>query len=320
MPINYAASDLLHRFTVNEAALLWCDVGRITEEHYAQFMIIKSAIVEALKTRKLKADEIPMKIVERRINSSRYDMEERDYDKATIKRNALRKWAEKNKQTPKFLFPEARTEHDISPMGTLINQYHISADHVVVTPTQKPTSTKSEVSSKPVSTTRESEMHELIERVYLALRKEMQNEPSSKQVMHAIETRQPAGNAARKSLMCLVAKAILFKAVQKLVRPMFPAFQANITTYTISLIANRLGDSIDLDKIWLQQDISSQLKQQVQAWAVDVDRILHQSAAGRMVSEWAKKPECWDAVQGGKYSAPLSGIPEVKASAVSSVV
>ncbi len=117
----------------------------------------------------------------------------------------------------------------------------------------------------------------------------------------------------------IVAKAILFKAVQKLVRPMFPAFQANITTYTISLIANRLGDSIDLDKIWLQQDISSQLKQQVQAWAVDVDRILHQSAAGRMVSEWAKKPECWDAVRDGKYSAPLSGIPEVKASAVSSV-
>jgi hypothetical protein len=97
-----------------------------------------------------------------------------------------------------------------------------------------------------------------------------------------------------------------------------PQFE-RITTYTISLLANRLGDSIDLDKIWQQQDISSQLKQQVQAWAVDVDRILHQSAAGRMVSEWAKKPECWDAVRDGKYSSPLSGIPEVKASAVSSV-
>jgi hypothetical protein len=104
----------------------------------------------------------------------------------------------------------------------------------------------------------------------------------------------------------------MFKAAQKLVRPMFPAFQANITTYTISLLANRLGDSIDLDKIWLQQDISAQLKQQVQAWAVDVDRILHQSAAGRMVSEWAKKPECWDAVRDAKYSSPLPGIPEAK--------
>lgn len=115
----------------------------------------------------------------------------------------------------------------------------------------------------------------------------------------------------------LVAKAILFKAVQKLVRPMFPAFQANITTYTISLIAYRLGGSIDLEKIWLQQDISSQLKQQVRAWAVDVDRILHQSAAGRMVSEWAKKSECWDAVRDGRYSSPMSDIPEVRASALS---
>ena len=115
----------------------------------------------------------------------------------------------------------------------------------------------------------------------------------------------------------LVAKAILFKAVQKLVRPMFPAFQANITTYTISLIAYRIGGSIDLEKIWLQQDISSQLKQQVRAWAVDVDRILHQSAAGRMVSEWAKKSECWDAVRDGRYSSPMSDIPEVRASALS---
>lgn len=109
-----------------------------------------------------------------------------------------------------------------------------------------------------------------------------------------------------------VAKAILFKAVQKLVRPMFPAFQANITTYTVSLLAERLGDKMDFDKIWLQQDISLQLKQQVQAWAVDVERILHQSAEGRMVSEWAKKSECWDAVRNGKYSPPFSSIPELR--------
>ena len=189
MPINYAASDLLHRFTVNEAALLWCDVGKITEEHYAQFMIIKSAIVQALIAGKLKADEVPKKIVPRRIRGGLYEMEEDDYEHATIKRNALKKWAEKNRQMPKFLFPEARTEHDIAPMGTLINQYHISADHVVVTPNQKKSDQRSG-GSKPASTARESEMHELIERIYLALCKEMNAEPSSKQVMRAIETRQ----------------------------------------------------------------------------------------------------------------------------------
>jgi hypothetical protein len=32
-----------------------------------------------------------------------------------------------------------------------------------------------------------------------------------------------------------------------------------------------------------------------------------------MVSEWAKRPECKDAVMGASYSEPAAGIPEVKA-------
>ncbi len=112
----------------------------------------------------------------------------------------------------------------------------------------------------------------------------------------------------------MVAKAIFFKAVQKLVRPLFPAFQANVATYTVSLVAERVGDKIDLDKIWAAQDISQPMKQLIQSWAVEVDRILHQSAAGRMVSEWSKKPECWEAVKSGTYSSELlSNIPEIKA-------
>jgi len=111
----------------------------------------------------------------------------------------------------------------------------------------------------------------------------------------------------------MVAKAIFFKAVQKLVRPLFPAFQANVATYTVSLVAERVGDKIDLDKIWAAQDISQPMKQLIQSWAVEVDRILHQSAAGRMVSEWSKKPECWDAVISGTYSQELlSNIPELR--------
>jgi hypothetical protein len=109
-----------------------------------------------------------------------------------------------------------------------------------------------------------------------------------------------------------IAKAILFKAVQKVIRPMFPAFQANITTYTISLIAHRLKNKLDLDKIWQQQEISQQLKAQVQTWSVEVNRILLDSAGGKMVSEWAKKQECWETVRESKYPPLQSGIPELK--------
>ena len=109
-----------------------------------------------------------------------------------------------------------------------------------------------------------------------------------------------------------IAKEILFKAVQKVIRPLFPAFQANITTYTISLIANRLKNKLDLDKIWQQQEISQQLKAQVQTWSVEVNRILLDSAGGKMVSEWAKKQECWETVRESKYPPLQSGIPELK--------
>ncbi|TVR63373.1 MAG: abortive phage infection protein [Candidatus Competibacteraceae bacterium] len=110
----------------------------------------------------------------------------------------------------------------------------------------------------------------------------------------------------------MIAKTILFKVAQKLVRPAFKAFQANVTTYLVALISHRLGNRIDLDRIWQQQDLSSRLKQQMQAWAPEVNRVLHQSASGKMVSEWAKKAECWEAVLKGSYSQVLDGIPEVK--------
>jgi len=109
----------------------------------------------------------------------------------------------------------------------------------------------------------------------------------------------------------MVAKTILFKTTQKLVRPMFPAFQANVAAYTVSVVANRLGDRLDLEKIWLSQDLSSQLKELIKAWAVNVNQVLHETSEGRMVSEWAKKPGCWTAVREGSYSLTDENIPEV---------
>ena len=110
----------------------------------------------------------------------------------------------------------------------------------------------------------------------------------------------------------LISKVILFRVTQKLVRPMFPAFQANVAAYLIAIVANRLGEKLDLDDIWAQQDLSIPLKQQLQTWAVEVNHILHESADGRMISEWAKKTECWEKILGANFSKPFGGIPEVK--------
>jgi hypothetical protein len=93
---------------------------------------------------------------------------------------------------------------------------------------------------------------------------------------------------------------------------MFQAFQANVTAYLVSLLANRLGQKLDLEFIWTKQDISDKLRLQLQNWAPEVNAVLHESAGGRMISEWAKRPECWSAIRDASYSAFVEEIPEVR--------
>ena len=109
----------------------------------------------------------------------------------------------------------------------------------------------------------------------------------------------------------MIAKAIIFKATNKLVRPMFQAFQGNVATYLVSVLANQLGDRFDLEKVWQQQDLSHKLKQQLEVWAKEVHSVLQKTSNGRMISEWAKKAECWEKVMETSYSKPIAGIPEV---------
>lgn len=110
----------------------------------------------------------------------------------------------------------------------------------------------------------------------------------------------------------MMAKAKLYRETQKLLRSMFQAFQANITAYTIAVLSEKLGHRIDLNLIWTRQAVSPELLNQIATWAKEVSDILHATSGGRMVSEWAKRPECKEAVMSAKYSEPTEGIPEVK--------
>lgn len=110
----------------------------------------------------------------------------------------------------------------------------------------------------------------------------------------------------------MVAKAKIYRDAQKLLRPMFQAFQANVTAYTVSLVSEKLGARMDLERIWAKQAASPELLAQIAVWAKEVNDALHASAGGKMISEWAKRPECKEAVLGASYSAPATNIPEVK--------
>lgn len=110
----------------------------------------------------------------------------------------------------------------------------------------------------------------------------------------------------------MIAKARIYRDSQKIIRPMFQAFQANITAYTVAVMSMLIGSRIDLDRVWSNQAISNELQKQIEIWARQVSEILHESAGGRMVSEWAKKPECKEAVFTASYSPVALGIPEVR--------
>ena len=110
----------------------------------------------------------------------------------------------------------------------------------------------------------------------------------------------------------MIAKAKIFRDTQKLARPMFQAFQANVAAYAVSVLADKLGDRIDLERVWAKQAASPELMAQIGTWAREVNEVLHHTANGRMVSEWAKKPECRDAVLGATYSVAADDIPEIR--------
>ena len=112
-----------------------------------------------------------------------------------------------------------------------------------------------------------------------------------------------------------IAIAILFKGVEKLVKYdkiRFKAFQANITAYTVSVFSKNYANSIDLMRIWDRQELSAPLTEFVQALAVKVEKNLESTSEGRMISEWAKKPECWQIIKDvTPDKLPLAGIPEI---------
>ena len=110
----------------------------------------------------------------------------------------------------------------------------------------------------------------------------------------------------------MISKAKIYRETQKVLRPMFQAFQANVTAYTVSLLAEKLGDRIELDRVWAKQGVSPELLAQIAVWAKEVNDVLHSSSGGRMVSEWAKRPECRDAIMGAHYSGAAANIPEVR--------
>ncbi len=111
-----------------------------------------------------------------------------------------------------------------------------------------------------------------------------------------------------------VAKAVIFRTVQAIVKAKkFPAYQANITAYTVACLSWKSGGAVDFERIWSQQAVSPELRAMINAWVLEIDRRLRETAKARMPSEWAKKSECWDTVRDTSLPLPDPLPPELQA-------
>lgn len=94
-----------------------------------------------------------------------------------------------------------------------------------------------------------------------------------------------------------IAKTIVFKETQKICRRAFVAFQGNIANYTVSVIAMMYLKKIDFNYIWNKQGLSEEFKIYITKLAHQVKKALEESAQEKMLSEWAKKTQCWHEIK-----------------------
>jgi hypothetical protein len=102
----------------------------------------------------------------------------------------------------------------------------------------------------------------------------------------------------------LVAKAIIFKATEKIIsnEDWYGGYRANIVAYTLAALGyccKHLGKAFDFDTIWLKQDIPLKLVMVIKIIAFYVNgKLMTPPSQFKNITEWAKKELCWDTING----------------------
>jgi hypothetical protein len=109
-----------------------------------------------------------------------------------------------------------------------------------------------------------------------------------------------------------IAQAILFRCCERIVRlKKFAAYRANIAVYMYALLSHCSKGEVDFNRVWSTQGISPELEALLAEWSHRVDETIRSSAGAKNVTEWCKKPECWDAVRSISSGIPAHPPPEL---------
>ena len=109
-----------------------------------------------------------------------------------------------------------------------------------------------------------------------------------------------------------IAKAILYKQAVNITRKeTFPAYRAQVATYLVAYLSHRTGRQVDLDMIWKNQMLSTELVELMREWAYNIRDAIVKTSNGKNVTEWCKKAECWKAIRGIELPLPAILPPEL---------
>ncbi|MAM56647.1 MAG: AIPR protein [Salinicola sp.] len=115
----------------------------------------------------------------------------------------------------------------------------------------------------------------------------------------------------------MIAKVILFKAIESMIKTkdakaIFRQGYVNIATYVVAIVADRLGDKLDLEQIWRNQTISTSLRNLLWDWAIIVNAEFNRIAPGQQFSEVAKRADTWAKMRNAEFSRPPSYLQELR--------
>jgi hypothetical protein len=103
----------------------------------------------------------------------------------------------------------------------------------------------------------------------------------------------------------LCAKALLFRTAEKLIgRLELGGYRANVVAYSLAWLSRYTNARIDLRKIWLKQVVSEPLQLAIKTIAPAAYQHLIEYAAGRNVTEVAKREACWKEFQDQMIELP----------------
>jgi hypothetical protein len=110
-----------------------------------------------------------------------------------------------------------------------------------------------------------------------------------------------------KTFYCnLIAKKILFDAVNQIVSKKKYSYKAQVVAYSVAWLSFQTGRRFDFDKVWNDQKISLPVLELLDRLVDLIHQIVSTPAGGKNVTDWYKSEACWKQVQFLDAALPVS--------------